>query len=359
MQNKIISKAPGRVCLFGDHQDYLGLPIIATTIDKEITIKAIKNNTEKFKIFKKDLNIHDSIDINQNISSDEKDFLKIALKVLKKYNCIPNEGYDIEIKSEIPINSGLSSSSALIVAWVNFLLTTFSDIPISPRLLADLSYEIEVKEMNGSGGKMDQYTIANGKTIFLDTKSNEIESFDHKLCDMIIGVSNKPKDTQGLLKKLKENALNSIEIVKDKVTNFSLYDEGNIKNISYLDYLDDYLKPYFTAAVGNYKITMDAKKEFSSSNLNINKISDLMNSHHNYLKKDLKITTPEIDNMIDISFENGAIGSKIVGSGGGGSIVSLSTNSNTSNKIVSKLKGIGVKDAFIARKGSGPSIYYE
>ena len=53
MENKIISKAPGRVCLFGDHQDYLGLPIIATTIDKEITIKAIKNNTEKFKIFKK------------------------------------------------------------------------------------------------------------------------------------------------------------------------------------------------------------------------------------------------------------------------------------------------------------------
>ena len=172
MQNKIISKAPGRVCLFGDHQDYLGLPIIATTIDKEITIEAIKNNTKEFKIFKKDLDIHDSISLNQNISSDEKDFLRIALRVLKKYDCIPNEGYDIEIKSEIPINSGLSSSSALIVAWVNFRLTTFSDIRISPRLLADLSYEIEVKEMNGSGGKMDQYTIASGKTIFLDTKSN-------------------------------------------------------------------------------------------------------------------------------------------------------------------------------------------
>ena len=116
MQNKIISKAPGRVCLFGDHQDYLGLPIIATTIDKEITIEAIKNNTQEFKIFKKDLDIHDSISLNQNISSDEKDFLRIALRVLKKYDCIPNEGYDIEIKSEIPINSGLSSSSALIVA---------------------------------------------------------------------------------------------------------------------------------------------------------------------------------------------------------------------------------------------------
>ena len=222
MQNKIISKAPGRVCLFGDHQDYLGLPIIATTIDKEITIEAIKNNSQEFKIFKKDLDIHDTFSLNQNISSDEKDFLRIALRVLKKYNCVPNEGYDIEIKSEIPINSGLSSSSALIVAWVNFLLSTFSDKSISPRLLADLSYEIEVLEMNGSGGKMDQYTIASGKTIFLDTKSNEMESFDHNLCDMIIGVSNKPKDTQGLLRKLKENALKSIDTVKDRVTDLSL-----------------------------------------------------------------------------------------------------------------------------------------
>ena len=359
MQNKIISKAPGRVWLFGDHQDYLGLPIIATTIDKEITIEAIKNNTKEFKIFKKDLDIHDSISLNQNISSDEKDFLRIALRVLKKYDCIPNEGYDIEIKSEIPINSGLSSSSALIVAWVNFLLFTFSDKPISPKILADLSYEIEVLEMNGSGGKMDQYTIASGKTIFLDTKSNKIESFDHNLCDMIIGVSNKPKDTQGLLRKLKENSLKSIETVKDRLTDFNLYDEENINTISHLDFLEDYLKPYFKAAVGNYKITMDAKKEFLNSNLNINKISELMNSHHNYLKDDLKITTPEIDKMIDVSFENGAVGSKIVGSGGGGSIVSLSTKSNTSNKIVSELKSIGVKDAFIARKGKGPTIYYE
>ena len=42
---------------------------------------------------------------------------------------------------------------------------------------------------------------------------------------MIIGVSNKPKDTQGLLRKLKENSLKSIETVKDRLTDFNLYDE--------------------------------------------------------------------------------------------------------------------------------------
>ena len=359
MQNKIISKAPGRVCLFGDHQDYLGLPIIATTIDKEITIEAIKNNTQEFKIFKKDLDIHDSISLNQNISSDEKDFLRIALRVLKKYDCIPNEGYDIEIKSEIPINSGLSSSSALIVAWVNFLLSTFSDKSISPKILADLSYEIEVLEMNGSGGKMDQYTIANGKTIFLDTKTDNIIPFDHKLCNMIIGVSSQGKDTQGLLKKLKENALMSIEIVKKHDLDFSFTNIDKVDLNKCLSFLDDNLKPFFRAAIGNYRTTLKAKNEFHKNKLDIKKIADLINIHHSFLKNDLKITTPEIDDMINIAMDNGSIGSKIVGSGGGGSIVCLSEDKSSSIKIVNELKKYGAKDAFIANIGNGPTVSYE
>ena len=44
-----------------------------------------KRFEEEFKIFKKDLNIYDSIDLKQDIRSGEKDFLRIALRVLKKY----------------------------------------------------------------------------------------------------------------------------------------------------------------------------------------------------------------------------------------------------------------------------------
>ena len=74
------------------------------------------------------------------------------------------------------------------------------------------------------------------------------------------------------------------------------------------------------------------------------------------LKNDLKITTPEIDHMIDIAEQNGSLASKIVGSGGGGSIVCLSNNKETSIKIVKELNKIGVKEAFIAKRGSGPKI---
>lgn len=359
MYKKVVSKAPGRVCLFGDHQDYLGLPIIATTINNEIIIQAEKNSSNEFKIYKKDLGLTDIITLNNEFDKDERDFLKIALNVMKDYDCIPKSGYDITITSTIPINSGLSSSSALIVAWVNFLLTTFTNYEITPNLLAEIAYRIEVLEIDGSGGKMDQYTIANGKTIYLDTVTNDIKPFNHKLCDMVIGVSNQGKDTQGLLRSLKESASKSIQVVNSHIKDFSL---KNIKNIDLeecLKFLDESLKPYFRAAVGNYKTTIDAKNEFQKENLNIEKIGDLMNIHHNFLKNDLKITTPEIDNMIDIAREFGSLGTKIVGSGGGGSIVCLSNDRSASSKIVNELKGYGVKDAFIANQGKGPTIYYE
>ncbi len=70
MYKKIISKAPGRVCLFGDHQDYLGLPIIATTINNEIKLEATQNNDRKFKIIKKDLGSTDVIPIDFEYDSE-------------------------------------------------------------------------------------------------------------------------------------------------------------------------------------------------------------------------------------------------------------------------------------------------
>ena len=33
--------APGRICLFGEHQDFLGLPVIACAID--LTMKIVVN----------------------------------------------------------------------------------------------------------------------------------------------------------------------------------------------------------------------------------------------------------------------------------------------------------------------------
>ncbi len=68
-----------------------------------------------------------------------------------------------------------------------------------------------------------------------------------------------------------------------------------------------------------------------------------MNLHHNILKNKLKITVPKIDQMIDAANLAGAYGSKIIGSGCGGSIVAVS-NINNEEKIMKSILEAGATD---------------
>jgi galactokinase len=77
-----------------------------------------------------------------------------------------------------------------------------------------------------------------------------------------------------------------------------------------------------------------------------------MIEHHNFLKNNLKITVPEIDQMIDIAIENGAYGAKIIGSGGGGSVLILS-NENQQKNIINKLISAGIKEIVKANESPG------
>ncbi len=355
---EIISIAPGRTCLFGDHQDYLGLPIIACAINRHITLKATKNNTEIFNIDLPDINKKRKIPIYETIEKLEKeDFLQSALQVLKRYKCIANAGYDIQITGTIPINSGTSSSSALTVAWVQFLLKAFGPEKLStPENISQIAFEAEVLEFNNPGGKMDQYSISLGNIIYLET--GDVFSYDvlkTPLSGLIMADSGVPKETTALLKRLKTNSWLAIKEVQKKIKNFTV-ETANLNDLQkYLDCVSSDLKPYLEAAIGNFNVTKKALIEFKKEKLDLVKIGNLMNQHHHYLKNLLKITVPKIDEMIDAALTAGALGAKIVGSGGGGSIAVLSPK-NKEEAIKKALLNAGAKDVYIAAVDQGARI---
>ncbi len=51
-------------------------------------------------------------------------------------------------------------------------------------------------------------------------------------------------------------------------------------------------------------------------------LGSMMNVCHGFLNA-LQVSTPELEKMIQIARSNGAVGAKLTGSGGGGSIVAL------------------------------------
>lgn len=354
----VVVKTPGRTCLFGDHQDYLELPVISCAIDRHISLVAKKNTTGLLVIDQPDMGQTRTIDPKRKVRAVEQgDFFMAAIDLLKDYGCCPCHGYDIVITGNIPINAGTSSSSALVVAWVEFLLSAFGcNVPVTKSLVAQLAYETEVVYHGRPGGKMDQFSIAMGNIIYLETgKEPYHETFERLIPGLIVGESGIPKDTSGVLRELRDKALLAVKTLKKYVKSFDL-GKADVEDIyTYLPYVPEELQVYFVAAIRNHSITQRALLEFRRPELDLKKIGDLMLEHHLVLRDFLNISLPLIDNMIESALEAGAYGAKIVGSGRGGSIVVLSPET-VQAKVIAAIKAAGAKDAFQVQVDPGSRI---
>ena len=289
--NQVISKAPGRVCLFGDHQDYLGLPIIACAINRFVEIHGMANDSEEICIEMPDMKTSRSFHIHDPFDHLEKgDHIASVVRVVRRYGCVLDKGYTITIKGDLPINAGLSSSSAVVVAWIRFLLDAFGcNQKITDELVAKFAYEAEVVEFNSPGGRMDQYTIAIGDIIFLETgDSAKYKKIERSLSSLVIGESGIPKNTMGLLSDLKRKALDSIEAVLEYDLDFNLH-LAELEDLDkYSDILSEELQPFFYSSIKNHMITQNALIALNEEILNYERIGVLMNEHHSILKNILK-----------------------------------------------------------------------
>lgn len=353
-----ISKAPGRICLFGDHQDYLELPIIACAINRYITVQGIPNGTDLFVIKMPDLGKEEVVRFRESDLKPIKGaHLQTTLYVVQRYGCIPDQGYDITIQGDVPINAGLSSSSAMVVAWVQWLFSTFGcSKELTPELIGKVAYEAEVIAQNSPGGKMDQYTSAIGDMIYLETDTaSKHRKIDTNLEGLIVGESGVSKNTVGVLGDIKGNSLEAIAMVQKEVPSFDLPSATLDTYEMYKEMLPKNLQPFFYGAIQNHLITQEALFALSEKEINYNQIGDLLNAHHEVLKNTLKITVPVIDAMIDAALKAGAYGTKIVGSGGGGCICALAPL-DKQETVIQAIKNAGAKDAYSVHASKGAHI---
>jgi len=341
----ITASAPGRVCLFGEHQDYLKLPVIAAAIDRHITIRAQKNGTQIFKIAMPDIGQTRQISLQDDLSRlDKRDYLKSVFRVLRRYGCIPGEAYDITISGTIPVNAGASSSSALTVAWVRLLIELFGiDRKVTPELIAYIAYEAEVLEHGEPGGMMDQYAISCGNVVLIETLDNgyNVQTLADHVEGLVLGESKMPKETLQVLAVIRQNVNRALEIIQQKRRDFVLYDATPDDIEPLLRILPADVVPFFEAAVRNYAITRQAIEEFGRSALDLRRIGELMTEHHRILRDCLKISTARIDSMIEAALDAGAQGAKINGSGGGGTVVILAKGCES--RVIRALRKLGAE----------------
>jgi galactokinase len=322
---KIKSSAPGRICLFGEHQDYLGFPVIAAAIDLRITIRGEARPCEPgpgespVKLELMDMDQTMVFDMEDSRCAGKQDYLKSVVNVLKKKGLYRPRSIEAAVKGNVPIRAGTSSSAALSVSWTGFLLKAMAGPSLKPSAIAELAYQAEVEEFNESGGRMDQYTSAMGGIVYLDFyRGITAFSLPMALKEFVLGDSLQPKDTQKTLKRVRtaqEEAFRHLARYLEFKDNFHVvYEQAE----PFLEKIPPQSRPYLEAALLNHRITDWARYELLKDSPDIRRIADLMNRHQALLRDNLKVSTPKIDTMLEKALAAGALAGKINGSGEGG-----------------------------------------
>jgi galactokinase len=343
---------PGRICLFGEHQDYLGLPVIAMAISLRAKIIGEKRPDNQVIIHKPDLGETETVSLDDLIYTKPRDYFKSGIIVCKNAGLAFSTGFECEVTSKIPIRAGTSSSSAISVSWIHFL-SQIADVRPNwdQQKIGELAYKTEVEEFNEPGGMMDQYSTAMGYLIYIQSEPGiTIRSLNPNLGAFVLGDSCESKDTMGILSQCRDSRLALIQKLKINNPNSTVHSLDESADLSDLN--TDEIELY-KGTMKNRDLLKIALPEFEKDEPNDKLIGQLLSDHHHVLRDVLQVSTPKIEKMMDEALYAGALGGKINGSGGGGCMFAYAPENP--EQVAEAIESAGGK-TFIINSAEGTRI---
>jgi len=332
----IISSAPGRVNIIGEHTDYnLGLAM-PMAIDKWIISMISERSDKKINVF--------SINYDKNIEFDFSEldnsnylwekYIKSAIKLISK-NLTLKKGFNLLIGGNIPIGFGMSSSAALEVSILYLILSHFG-YEVSKYDVLKKCNELENDFMGIKSGMLDQYASIfslKNKIMVIDFKNLTHSYYSHKINSASWVLINS-KVQRNLVEskynlRVKEctDALSIINHNSTNKYNFRTFEK------KHLDLIDDMtLKKRLTHIIEeNLRVKKMVK---IIENGQYEKIGKLLLESHFSLSNNYDISCKEIESIISISKKHkGFFGGRIMGGGFGGCTINLVKNENKKDFI--------------------------
>ena len=347
----LVAAAPGRVNLIGEHIDYSEGFVLPFAIKDRTLVAARKRDDSTVRVASAQRrNKIVTVDINDVKPGLKGEWERYALGVL--WSMGVTSGVDLMIDGHVPLGAGLSSSAALECSVATAMNHLF-DMGFNLEELARLTQKAENQYVGVPCGIMDQSVslmATNGFALLLDcrdlsTRNIPFDVASHGLELLII-------DTQA------HHALTDGGYAERRASCESVAAKLHVKSmreltITQLDSSRDLLSEteYIRArhAITEMKRVLDCVEALSSGDFV--KVGQLLNQSHLSLRDDYNVSCPELNAAVEASLVAGALGSRMVGGGFGGSAIALIQASKTSETI-----GV-VEKAFADKKFKAPRFF--
>jgi mevalonate kinase len=292
----------GKVILFNEHFVVYGVPAIVSAIGKYTVAKVEAIESAGWKL-------NDNRKATPNYKEDKIEQQKDSInRILKKMNIdLSEKGIEITLEGNLYCASGIGASAASCVAIARALSDHF-ELTFSDDEINEIAYEGE-KGYHGTPSGIDNTASTFGGLIWFEKGENQVinKISLQSPVEIVMGNTGKVADTSAAVAGVRER----------KERNPDKYNEifDRAENIAYL-----------------------AKNAFL--NEDYQELGKLMNENHKLLQQ-IEVSSRELDFLVKLARDQGALGAKLTGGGLGGNMIALTPNRDLQDDVANAIEKEG------------------
>ena len=341
----VIASAPGRVNLIGEHVDFLDGFVLPFAISDATTVAISKTSNNKIRcasIQKK--GVVSTLDCKDIAPKTGEAWTRYPIGVLWSLGI--ETGLDILVDGQVPLGAGLSSSAALECAVATAVNELF-DLGLTHSELALAAQRAENIYVGMPCGIMDQSVslmATSGNALLLDTRDLSIEQIPFDIAPL--GLELLVIDTQvhhALVDGGYAERRASCEKAIADLGITSLRDISISDFVSRKSELDD--KTYLRAFHGVTEMQRVLNAVALLKSGDFVGFGEIVTAAHISLRDNYTVSCPELNLAVDTALKFGALGSRMIGGGFGGSAIAL-VKAKDSELIKSEIKSAFMKARF-------------
>ena len=310
-----------------EYYNEFGGNVVTSTINHFTYVILNLRNDDLIQAFSSDFQIHNTSAILENL--ELKPGTEIPIAVLKHLNF--KTGATVMVCSDVPPSSGLGGSSSLTVNFVK-TLSTLQKLKWNSEKIAETSFHIERNVLQHPIGKQDDYIASFGGFNFIRFTNEQVYVEPIKI-------------NKSTFDELQENLL--------------LFFIGDTrKNADILSNQLDNIKQRRTETIESLNYVKGLAEEMNSSlkQSDITLFGELLHKGWLAKKKFTKdVSNENVNKIYDIALENGALGGKLTGAGGGGHMLFYCEKSKH-DRFIQKMEDIGLKHIRFKFNNDGPKV---
>lgn len=303
VENQItVGEGVGKVLFTGEHAVVYGSHALAVPVPLAIRTRIIANTEKGVHLLIPDWGIEGYLHHN-----DKQNSLHRSLELILEKLGLDKQSMTITVDAKIPRAMGLGGSAALAVSVVRALSMHFR-LALDAQSIIALAFEAE-KVAHGNPSGVDNALAALAKPLLFKRGSPpEITP---------VGVGRKMSVVLGLSRTESLTAKTVAQVEKAWRRHPKLH--------------EDIFKQIDT-------LTLQAARAMQDGHLEL--LGELMNINHGLLNA-LQVSTDQLEDLVAIARKHGALGAKLTGGGGGGSMVALCDGN--AEKIVDAMHKAGYR----------------